>query len=101
MQPGGNVTSMGAMQDQALLINGGFFVLRREIFAHIEEGEELVEKPFSRLIAQQRLNAFRWDGFWQCMDTFKDKISFDRMEARGECPWMVWKPASGRAKGKD
>jgi glucose-1-phosphate cytidylyltransferase len=35
------------------------------------------------------------------MDTFKDKISFDRMEARGECPWMVWKPASGRAKGKD
>jgi glucose-1-phosphate cytidylyltransferase len=100
MQPGGNVTSMGAMQDQALLINGGFFVLRKEIFANIEEGEELVEKPFARLIAQQRLNAFRWDGFWQCMDTFKDKIGFDRMEARGECPWMVWKPATGRAKGK-
>jgi glucose-1-phosphate cytidylyltransferase len=90
MEPGGLVTAMGAMPDQALLINGGFFVLRKEIFAHIEEGEELVEKPFSRLIAQKRLIAFRWDGFWQCMDTFKDKITFDRMEASGKCPWKVW-----------
>jgi glucose-1-phosphate cytidylyltransferase len=97
IQPNGIVTSMGAMPDQALLINGGFFALRREIFDNIEEGEELVEKPFSRLIAQKRLTAFRWDGFWQCMDTFKDKISFDRMEARGACPWMIWNPvASGQ-----
>ena len=33
---------------------------------------------------------YRWKGFWQCMDTFKGKISFDRMEARGTCPWKVW-----------
>jgi glucose-1-phosphate cytidylyltransferase len=90
METGGVVTAMGAMPDQALLINGGFFVLRPEIFSHMEEGEELVEKPFSRLIAQRRLSAFRWDGFWQCMDTLKDKITFDRMEARGPCPWKVW-----------
>jgi glucose-1-phosphate cytidylyltransferase len=101
MDPNGSVTSMGAMPDQALLINGGFFVLRKEIFANIEEGEELVEKPFSRLIAQKRLTAFRWDGFWQCMDTFKDKITFDRMEARGECPWTIWShtTAAGRDRG--
>ena len=95
----GNVTSLRAMPDQAMLINGGFFVLRREIFDHIQEGEELVEQPFSRLIAQKRLKAFRWDGFWQCMDTFKDKISFDRMEAQGKCPWIKWNPhpaAGGR-----
>jgi glucose-1-phosphate cytidylyltransferase len=90
MQPDGLVTSMGAMTDQALWINGGFMVLRPEIFANIEEGEELVEKPFSRLAAQKRLITFRWDGFWQCMDTFKDKISFDRMEAQDKCPWMLW-----------
>jgi glucose-1-phosphate cytidylyltransferase len=90
-QPDGLVTSMGTMSGQALWINGGFIALRKEFFSYIEEGEELVEKPFSRLIAQKRLIAFPWDGFWQCMDTFKDKISFDRMEARGECPWMVWK----------
>ena len=92
MQPDGLVTSMGAMSGQALWINGGFLALRKEFFSYIEEGEELVEKPFARLIAQNRLVTFPWDGFWQCMDTFKDKISFDRMEARGECPWMVWKP---------
>jgi glucose-1-phosphate cytidylyltransferase len=86
----GRVQSMGAMHDQTLWINGGFFVLRRGIFEHINDGEELVEQPFGRLIAKQQLITYKWDGFWQCMDTFKDKISFDRMEARGECPWMVW-----------
>lgn len=92
MEPDGLVTSMGAMSGQALWINGGFLALKKEFFSYIEEGEELVEKPFSRLIAHNRLITFRWNGFWQCMDTFKDKISLDRMEARGECPWMVWKP---------
>jgi glucose-1-phosphate cytidylyltransferase len=90
MEQDGLVSSMGAMSDQALWINGGFFVLRKEIFSNLEEGDELVEKPFSRLIAQRRLVAFRWNGFWQSMDTFKDKITFDRMEAQGKCPWMVW-----------
>ncbi len=90
MQPDGLVTSMGAMPDQPLWINGGFMVLRQEIFANIEEGEELVEQPFARLAAQKRLITFPWDGFWQCMDTFKDKISFDRMEAQNKCPWMLW-----------
>lgn len=94
----GYVTRMGAMPEQRLWINGGYFILRNEIFDYIEEGDELVEKPFERLIQQRKLATFRWDGFWQCMDTFKDKISFDRMEARGQCPWMVWQrhPAAER-----
>ncbi len=74
-QPDGIVTRMGAMPEQPLWINGGFFVLRREIFDYMKEGDELVEQPFGRLIAEHKLLAFRWDGFWQCMDTFKDKIS--------------------------
>jgi len=97
--PRGAVTNMGAMPDQALWINGGFIALRREIFSHIREGEELVEKPFRRLIEQRRLSAFRWEGFWQCMDTFKDKINFDRMEAQGNCPWMVWQPPGPPGRG--
>jgi glucose-1-phosphate cytidylyltransferase len=88
--PDGTVTAIGAVHDQHLRINGGFFVLRREIFDHLREGEELVEQPFERLIAARKLVTFAWDGFWQCMDTFKDKITFDRMEARGDCPWKVW-----------
>lgn len=86
----GTVTRMGAMPEQALWINGGFFVLRRDIFDYLREGEELVEQPFARLIERRQLATFRWDGYWQCMDTFKDKITLDRMEARGQCPWMVW-----------
>jgi glucose-1-phosphate cytidylyltransferase len=89
-EPDGLVQGMGAMQDQAMWINGGFFVLHRDIFSHLQEGEELVEAPFARLIARRELLAYRWEGFWQCMDTFKDKINFDRMEARGNCPWRVW-----------
>jgi glucose-1-phosphate cytidylyltransferase len=88
--PDGTVTAMGAVHVQHPRINGGFFVLRREIFDNLREGEELVEQPFARLIATRKLVTFAWDGFWQCMDTFKDKISFDRMEARGDCPWKVW-----------
>lgn len=93
----GTVTRLGAMPSQELWINGGFFVLRRDIFSYINEGEELVEEPFGRLINAGKLAAYRWTGFWQCMDTFKDKIALDRMEARGECPWMAWRrhPASG------
>ncbi len=87
----GIVTHMGAMPDQPIWVNGGFFVMRPAIFDYIREGEELVEQPFQRLIAERKLATFRWDGFWQSMDTFKDKISFDRMEARGDCPWMIWK----------
>jgi glucose-1-phosphate cytidylyltransferase len=72
-------------------VNGGFFVLRNEIFNYIEEGDELVDQPFNRLIEARRLAVYRHSGFWRAMDTFKDKITLDRMEARGECPWMVWK----------
>jgi glucose-1-phosphate cytidylyltransferase len=87
----GLVTAMGPMRSDQLLINGGFFALRREIFDYLREGEELVEQPFHRLMETKKLAAFRYAGFWQAMDTFKDKITFDRMEAQGNCPWMVWK----------
>lgn len=87
----GLVTHIGAMRDQEDLINGGYFVFRPEIFNYIEEGEELVEQPFARLIAQGKLLTFRWTGFWQCMDTFKDKMKFEQMEASGNCPWMNWR----------
>jgi len=91
------VTSMTSI-DEGLWINGGFFVLRSQIFDYIKEGDELVEQPFARLIAEKKLITTRLKGFWQCMDTFKDKINFDRMEARGTCPWMVWnKPPQPRS----
>ncbi len=87
----GYATRIGPVEQRNLGINGGYFVFRQEIFDYIEAGEELVERPFERLIARQKLAVYRHEGFWRAMDTFKDKITFDRLEASGNCPWQVWK----------
>ncbi len=71
-------------------INGGFFVFRREIFDYIKEGEDLVEEPFHRLIADRQLLAYPYDGFWACMDTFKEKQHLEDLHATGHAPWQVW-----------
>jgi len=88
----GIVTSFGPLTESAqLMINAGYFVMRPEIFNYIKDGEELVEAPFQRLIQNRQLGVNRYRGFWQQMDTFKDKITYDRMEAQGKCPWMLWR----------
>ncbi len=89
----GLVTAIEPVSASDYWINGGFFCLRREIFDYIQPGDELVEQPFQRLLAERRLSTLKYEGFWAAMDTFKDKITLDRMEARGDCPWMVWKAA--------
>jgi glucose-1-phosphate cytidylyltransferase len=71
-------------------INAGFFVLRREIFDVMNPGEELVIEPFERLIQRRDLIAVPYEGFWQNMDTFKDKIQLDEIVAAGHPPWRVW-----------
>ncbi len=86
----GLVTQMGTAADTDYWINGGYMVLDHSIFDYIEDGEELVEEPFGRLIAKRKLGSMKYDGFWASMDTFKDKIMFDRMHGRGDRPWEVW-----------
>lgn len=87
----GIVSAFGAMSDTTFAVNAGFFCFRRGIFDFIKVGEELVEAPFQRLIAAKKLAVFRHSGFWQQMDTLKDKIAYDQMNGSGNCPWMVWK----------
>jgi glucose-1-phosphate cytidylyltransferase len=53
-------------------INGGYFVLRRDIFDYMKPGEELVEQPFQRLIEKKLLTAHQYDGFFMSMDTFRN-----------------------------
>ena len=84
------VERIGPINTAGLWMNGGFFVLSNRIFDYIEPGDELVEQPFERLIGENKLSVVRYGGFWQAMDTLKDKISFDRMYARGHAPWAVW-----------
>jgi len=71
-------------------INGGFFVLRREIFNYMKTGDELVEQPFQRLIEEGQLLTYRHDGFWACMDTFKEKQELEDIFAAGRAPWALW-----------
>ncbi|MCI0453101.1 MAG: glucose-1-phosphate cytidylyltransferase [Candidatus Latescibacteria bacterium] len=73
-----------------VFINGGYFVLRKEIFDYMKNGEELVEKPFERLIAKKLLSAYRYDGFFVSMDTFKERQSLESMYTHGEAPWELW-----------
>ncbi|MDQ6948847.1 MAG: glucose-1-phosphate cytidylyltransferase, partial [Actinomycetota bacterium] len=71
-------------------INGGYFIFRRAIFDYMREGEELVEEPFQRLIADRQLMAYRYDGFWAAMDTFKDRQQLEALHQSGRPPWTVW-----------
>jgi glucose-1-phosphate cytidylyltransferase len=91
-----HVADITPIQQTDLWINGGFFILRREIFDHIRDGEELVQEPFVRLVGRKQLVGYRHQGFWCCMDTFKDKKLLDDMYDRGERPWEVWRrPRTG------
>jgi glucose-1-phosphate cytidylyltransferase len=87
----GRVTGIADINQMDLLINGGFMILRQDIFKYIRPGEDLVCEPFQRLIQKKQLYAYRYDGFWTCMDTFKDKQQLDDLYARGRAPWEVWK----------
>jgi glucose-1-phosphate cytidylyltransferase len=88
--PDDRVTRIEHVTESSLRINGGFFVLKRQIFDHLFSGEELVVEAFNRLIEKDQLIAHPYDGFWQSMDTFKDKIQLDDLVARGPGPWQVW-----------
>ncbi|MBX6362391.1 MAG: glucose-1-phosphate cytidylyltransferase [Gemmatimonadetes bacterium] len=85
------VTGIQHLARSGLFVNGGYFIFRRQIFDYLRDGEELVEEPFGRLIAERQLAAYRHDGFWMPMDTFKDKQLLEDMYARGAAPWEVWK----------
>ena len=85
----GMVTEIRPLTHTDIWINGGFFVMRNEIFRYIQPGEELVREPFQRLIEKRSLLAYRYNGFWECMDTFKDKQRLDELN-HGAAPWKVW-----------
>jgi len=90
INPDGQVARFRTSDVSEIWINGGYFIFRKEIFDYLREGEELVEAPFRRLIADGKLMAFRHDGFWAPMDTLKDKQDLDEMYEGGSPPWAVW-----------
>lgn len=94
MENSGTVRTIEAVMQADVWMNGGFFVLRNEIFDYMRPGEDLVDEPFERLIRDEQLHGHRYSGgFWQAMDTFKDRMQLEDMYAAGNPPWQVWEPA--------
>ena len=83
----GNVLAVEDLSRSDVRINGGFFVFKREVLDLIEPGDELVEETFARLIAERELIAYPYDGFFQAMDTIKDRQSLENLHESGEAPW--------------
>jgi len=83
----GKVQAIRVSDKSDMWINGGYFIMRPEIFDYMKEGEELVMEPFTRLIADDQLMAYKHEGFWRCMDTLKDRQVLEEMAERGDMPW--------------
>ena len=98
LNSGDLVSGIEDMNKGDVRINGGYFIFRKDIFNYIQNGEELVQEPFRRLIAERQLVAYRYDGFWAAMDTFKDKQQLDDLYAKGNAPWQVWKTGNGNGQ---
>lgn len=72
-------------------VNGGFMVLEPKVFDFIENDQTVFERePLEKIAEMGQLCAYRHTGFWQCMDTQRDKNLLENMWANGEAPWKVW-----------
>ncbi|MBC7427476.1 MAG: glucose-1-phosphate cytidylyltransferase [Bacteriovorax sp.] len=70
-------------------INGGFFVMNKKVLNYIEDAQTVLEKePLERLTEEGQLNAFQHTGFWQCMDTLRDKNYLDSLIETNKAPWI-------------
>ncbi|WP_297298842.1 glucose-1-phosphate cytidylyltransferase [uncultured Methylovirgula sp.] len=79
------------------LINGGFFVLSPKVIDYIAGDETLWEKePLENLARDQQLMAFEHDGFWQPMDTLRDRHHLEELWAKGRAPWRIWDDVAPR-----
>jgi glucose-1-phosphate cytidylyltransferase len=71
-------------------INGGFFVFDRAVLGRLRPDQVLEREPLEALAADGELRAFRHDGFWDCMDTYKDAVLLNDLWASGTPPWRTW-----------
>lgn len=72
-------------------INGGFFVCEPSIFDYIDSDETIFERePLERVAQAEELYSFKHHGFWQCMDTLRDKNKLNNLWNENEAPWKLW-----------
>jgi glucose-1-phosphate cytidylyltransferase len=85
-----NVEKIMSVRDLPVWENGGYFVLRPEVFDHLPENGDLVEDGCGALAKRGRMRAFRYRGFWQPADTLKERAALEAGYHAGVRPWMVW-----------
>lgn len=90
IQDDGRVDRISSAAELPLWLNGGYFVLRQEVFDVLGPGEDLVGDAFVRLAAQRRLMAVRYPGFWAPMDTLKERSILEELDRSGRAPWKLW-----------
>jgi glucose-1-phosphate cytidylyltransferase len=78
-------------------INGGFLCFEPGALDYLDEDSVLEREPLRRLAADGRLGAFRHEGFWDCMDTYKDAVVLNDLWASGAAPWRLWDAAATEA----
>jgi len=84
------------------LINGGFFVLEPAVFDLIDGDDTVWEQdPMRKLVADDQLAVYRHQGYWQNMDTLRDKNLLQELWDRGDAPWCVWQNANAPARKQD
>jgi glucose-1-phosphate cytidylyltransferase len=103
IQPGGRFGVLG-IDDQSNVtsfvekkrsdggwVNGGYMVLGPQVFDYIEGDQTIFERdPLERIAADGKLVAYQYDGFWQCMDTLRDKLLLEELIASDQASWMRW-----------
>jgi len=89
----GLVDSFREKEDvDATPINGGYMVMNPEIFSYLtDDGCVFEKKPMETLAKEGQLAAFRHEGFWQCMDTQREKKKLEELWEAGNAPWKIWK----------
>jgi glucose-1-phosphate cytidylyltransferase len=88
----GRVTGFQEKPRAQQWVNGGFFVFEPGVPGYLSEDSVLEREPLERLAAAGQLHAFRHEGFWDCMDTYKDAVLLNDLWAQGLAPWRLGVP---------
>jgi glucose-1-phosphate cytidylyltransferase len=98
LAPDGSVRGFHEKPRSEHWINGGFFCFAAPVLDYLDANSVLEREPLERLASIDQLRAYRHEGFWECMDTYKDAVQLNDLWAAGDAPWRLWE-YGGDAQG--
>ncbi len=96
---GNRIDTITSVKDMHLLENGGYLILRPEIFDYLPENGDLVEDGCAVLAKEGRMLAYPYWGFWHPADTVKERIALEKLYQSGRAPWMLWRKSQEIGSG--